>query len=218
MEPGQEGGSGLALRIDEFAPGWAEQRFSQHLQASIAVKQRMLQGAHAADLAAMAERITRSLAAGGKLMLCGNGGSAADAQHLAAELLIRLRPQVDRMPLPALTLATDTSTLTACGNDYAFEEIFARPLRALGRRGDVVLGITTSGRSPNVVKALSAAREMGITTLGFLGATGEPARGACDLVFHVPSSVTALVQEAHIAAGHVLMELIEDFLLGPSHP
>ena len=113
-------------------------------------------------------------------MFCGNGGSAADSQHLATELLIRLRGSVERDSWPALALTLDPAMLTACGNDYGYERVFERPLRGLGRRGDVLFGITTSGRSPNVVRALAAAREMGIVTVGLLGGAGEPALGHCD--------------------------------------
>lgn len=182
-------------------------------EKSIAVKHQVLASDGVDALVSMAERITTSLNRGGKLLLCGNGGSAADAQHLAAELLIRLRSSVDRMPLPALVLATDMSSVTACGNDYSFDDIFSRPLRALGRKEDVLLVITTSGRSPNIKKALDAAHEMGIATLGFLGGLGGAAAPLCDLAFIVPSTETARIQESHITAGHILMELVEDSMM-----
>lgn len=188
----------------------SQDRVKAAFGASIAVKQKVMAGDGTAILASMAERIVASLRRGGKLLLCGNGGSAADAQHLAAELLIRLHPHVDRMPLPALTLATDMSTVTACGNDYSFEDIFARPLQALGRKEDVLLVISTSGQSPNIVKALQAAHRIGIATVGFLGGSGGMAAPLCDLAFIVPSMETARIQEVHITAGHILMELIED--------
>ncbi|MES2252291.1 MAG: SIS domain-containing protein [Pseudomonadota bacterium] len=180
---------------------------------SIALKQKILETDVLETLSEIANMIADSIANGGRLYLCGNGGSAADAQHLAAELLIRLRSSVNRDSLPALTLATDMSSVTACGNDYGFDDIFARPLAGLGRAGDVLLGITTSGRSPNVIKAFEKAREMGIKTVGFLGGTGDPARAHCDLAFVVPSMNTGRVQEVHITAGHALMETIEDQLL-----
>jgi len=168
----------------------------------------------------MAETVVRvvdacetSMRAGGKLMFCGNGGSAADCQHLATEMLIRLRPSVERASLPALALTLDPAMLTACGNDYGYERVFERPLRGLGRAGDVLFGITTSGRSPNVVNALRAAREMGIVTVGLLGAAGEPARNFCDHVLLVPDKETARIQECHIALGHAVMELLEDRLV-----
>lgn len=199
-------------------PRWDEDqaaaRIAAHFQRSADVARMTLEAGGAAVLARMAVSMVMCLGAGGKLMLCGNGGSAADAQHLAAELLIRLRSTVNRIPLPAITLATDTSTLTACGNDYGFEEVFVRPLLALGRPGDLLLVLTTSGRSPNVVRALAAARGRGIGTLGFLGGAGTPALGHCDLAFLVPSTDTAHIQETHITAGHILMEMVEDAFRG----
>jgi D-sedoheptulose 7-phosphate isomerase len=154
-----------------------------------------------------------SLRGGGKLMFCGNGGSAADSQHLATELLIRLRGSVERASWPALALTLDPAALTAGGNDYGYEQVFERPLRGLGRAGDVLFGITTSGRSANVVRALKAAREMGIVTVGLLGGEGEPALGLCDHALLVPDRETARIQECHIALGHAVLELLEDRLV-----
>jgi D-sedoheptulose 7-phosphate isomerase len=154
-----------------------------------------------------------SLRGGGKVIFCGNGGSAADSQHLATEMLIRLRGSVERASWPALALTLDTSMLTAAGNDYGYERVFERPLRGLGRAGDVLFGITTSGRSANVVRALQAAREMGIVTVGLLGGGGEPARGLCDHLLLVPDQETARIQECHIALGHAVLELLEDRLV-----
>ena len=182
------------------------------LRRSIALKEQLVES-HAERAVEIAEACAGCLARGGKLMLCGNGGSAADAQHLAAELLIRLRSQVNRDGLPALALATDSSSLTACGNDYDFESYYARMAETLGRPGDVLIGITTSGRSQNVVRALNVARRKGITTIGLLGGDGGPALAECDLALVVPSSETGRIQEAHIAIGHAVMELIEDRLL-----
>ena len=155
----------------------------------------------------------RSLTDGGKLMFCGNGGSASDSQHLATELLIRLRTTVNRSPLAALALTLDSTTLTAGGNDFGFEAIFERPLRALGRPGDVLFALTTSGRSPNVLRALQAARDMHITTIGLLGSTGSPASQYCDHFILIPSHDTARIQECHITIGHAIIEMIEDSLL-----
>ncbi len=154
-----------------------------------------------------------SIANGGKLLFCGNGGSAADAQHLAAELLVRLRPQVNRSPLPAIALALDSSAFTACGNDYSFETYFERMVQALGRPGDVLIGISTSGKSANVINALKHARSSKIKTIGFLGAEGGPAKACCDLPIIVPSKVTGRIQESHITIGHAMLELVEEFLL-----
>jgi len=150
---------------------------------------------------------------GNKILLCGNGGSAADAQHLAAELLIRLRPNLTRQTLPAIALAMDTSTLTACGNDLGFDVIFERMVEALGKPGDVLIGITTSGKSPNVNKALIKAKELGISTVGFLGKNGGPAQEYCELTFNAQTEITARIQELHITAGHIVMELVEEHLI-----
>jgi D-sedoheptulose 7-phosphate isomerase len=146
-------------------------------------------------------------------MFCGNGGSAADSQHLATEMLIRLRGSVERPSWPALALTLDPAALTAGGNDYGYDHVFERPLRGLGRAGDVLFGITTSGRSANVVRALRAAREMNIVTVGLLGGAGEPARSQCDHVLLVPDAETARIQECHIALGHGVLELLEDRLV-----
>jgi D-sedoheptulose 7-phosphate isomerase len=166
---------------------------------------------HAETLVTMARAMARSLNGGGKVLFCGNGGSAADAQHLAAELLIRLRPEANRIPLPALSLALDVSSLTACANDYGYDAYFERLVHALGRSGDVLVGISTSGRSMSVVRALRAARGKQMLTVGLLGGEGEPALSECDLAVLVPSSETGRVQECHITAGHAVIELVEAF-------
>ena len=154
-----------------------------------------------------------AIRSGGKLLFCGNGGSAADAQHLATELLIRLRGSVARPSWPAIALPLDSTAMTAAGNDFGFDEAFARPLAGLGRQGDVLFGITTSGRSPNVIRAFEVARGMGIVTVGLLGGDGGKARDMCDHALTVPDSETARVQECHIAMGHVILELLEDRLV-----
>ena len=151
-----------------------------------------------------------SLRGGGKLLFCGNGGSAADSQHLATEMLIRLRGSHERAAIAALALTLDPAMLTACGNDYGYDQVFERPLRGLGKAGDVLFGITTSGRSRNVTRALQTAREMRIVTVGMLGGTGEPASSFCDLAMLVPDTETARIQECHIALGHAVLELLED--------
>jgi D-sedoheptulose 7-phosphate isomerase len=155
----------------------------------------------------IADRIAQALRAGGKLLLAGNGGSAADAQHIAAELVGRLVS--DRAPLPAISLTTDTSALTAIGNDYGFEQVFARQVRALGRKGDVLVAISTSGRSPNILAGLQAAREMGLVTVGFVKAAQTPMHPLCDFVLAAPSQETALIQQLHITAAHAICQLIE---------
>ncbi|MBV8380785.1 MAG: D-sedoheptulose 7-phosphate isomerase [Paucibacter sp.] len=150
------------------------------------------------------------LAGGGKLMFCGNGGSAADSQHLASELTGRFVN--DRRPLAGLALSTDSSALTCIGNDYAFDEVFARQVAGLGRAGDGLIAISTSGNSRNVLRAVAVAREAGIYTLGLLGRDGGQLRSACDAAIVVPSQVTARIQEAHILIGHTLCGLIESEL------
>jgi D-sedoheptulose 7-phosphate isomerase len=182
------------------------------LQASIDLKKEVMDQ-HSEVIVRMAEKVSSSLQNGGKVLLCGNGGSAADAQHLATELLIRLRSGVDRDGLPALALATDTSSMTACANDYSFEHYYERMTCALGRPGDVLIGISTSGRSENIVRALSAARRKRMVSMGLLGGDGGGAVEHCDIALVVPSAITGRVQEAHIAIGHALMELVEDLLL-----
>jgi D-sedoheptulose 7-phosphate isomerase len=182
------------------------------LRRSIAVKEKLMAD-HCESVVQLADLCIESLANGGKLLFCGNGGSAADAQHLAAEMLVRLRPHVDRDGLPAIALAMDSSAMTACGNDYSYEVFYERMVKALGRKGDVLIAITTSGKSPNVIRALKAARERGIVAIGFLGGNGGPALAECDAALIVPDTETGRIQEGHITMGHALMELIEDGLL-----
>lgn len=162
----------------------------------------------------LANIIANAIINGGKLLLCGNGGSAADAQHLATELLVRFRSNVERKSIPAIPLAMDTSMLTATGNDYSFTEVFTRPLSGLGKAGDVLLGISTSGKSANVLAAFRLAKQMNIITIGLLGDHDKGLTNAlCDYSFIVPSKVTARIQEIHITIGHIIMELIEEILL-----
>jgi D-sedoheptulose 7-phosphate isomerase len=154
---------------------------------------------------AMVERIWGSLQRGGKLLLCGNGGSAADAQHLAAECMVRL--QAERRPLPAIALTTDTSLLTAAGNDWGFETIFARQVEGLGRVGDVLLALSTSGNSVNVMQAVETARRCGLHTLGLLGKDGGKLRQMVEVALVVLN--TQRIQEVHITVGHILCEELE---------
>jgi D-sedoheptulose 7-phosphate isomerase len=154
-----------------------------------------------------ADAITQAFKRGDKLLIAGNGGSAADAQHIAAEFLSRFK--LDRAPLPAIALTTDTSNLTAIGNDYGFEQVFERQVRGLGRKGDVFIGITTSGRSPNIIAALKAAREIGLTNIGFTGMPGAPMSALCDVTLVAPSDETALIQQIHITAAHAICEVVE---------
>ena len=174
------------------------------------------------DLSALADRVARELGpqldvalglvedtvrGGGTLFFCGNGGSAADAQHLATEYVVRYMRQ--RRPYPAIALTTDTSLLTAAGNDFGFEHIFARQIEALGAKGDVCLAISTSGTSPNIVAACQQAREQGIRVIGLLGRDGGSVKSLCDLALIVENDDTQRIQEAHNLIGHILCELIE---------
>lgn len=157
--------------------------------------------------------ITKKIKRGGKLLFCGNGGSAADAQHLTAEFLVRLRPHINRKPIPAISLAQDTSTITACGNDYSFDDIFLRTLQALGNKNDVLICITTSGNSKNILKVLKESKKKGILSIGFLGNNGGKAKKYCDLKLIVDSNNTARIQECHIFLGHFILQRIEDNLI-----
>jgi D-sedoheptulose 7-phosphate isomerase len=163
------------------------------------------------SIAAIARSVETSLRAGGKLLIAGNGGSAADAQHLAAEFLSRFL--LERRPLPALALTTDTSVLTAIGNDYGYEHVFERQLRGLGRPRDAFLAISTSGRSQNILRALSAAREIGLQTIGFSGADNNEMRALCNHFLAAPSRETAIIQQIHIVAGHAICALVERAML-----
>jgi D-sedoheptulose 7-phosphate isomerase len=156
---------------------------------------------------AVVEVVVGSIRGGGKLLLCGNGGSAADAQHLAAELVGRFC--VERRALPAVALADNVSSVTAVSNDYGYGEVFARGVRALGVHGDVLIGISTSGRSANVVAALEAARDLGLVTVALVGAAGSPMEDACDHVLRVPGPSTARIQEGQMLLGHTIVELVE---------
>jgi len=183
----------------------------QSFRDSIQVKEAFLPTG-AGIILEMAELLCRAFRGGHRLFLFGNGGSAADAQHLAAEFVNRF--ERERPPLPAIALSVDTSVITSIGNDYQFEDIFVKQLQALAQPGDVVLGISTSGRSPNVIKALKWARQHGVHSLGWAGAARAEMDVYCDLVLRVPSQVTARVQECHITAGHALCGLVEDMLFG----
>jgi D-sedoheptulose 7-phosphate isomerase len=151
---------------------------------------------------------------GNKLLLCGNGGSAADCQHIATELMIRLSHHINRPALPAIALTTDTSNLTAGGNDIGFENVFARNVEGLGMLGDVLLAISTSGNSPNVIKAVDKAHSKGMKVMGFLGGTGGKLKSLVDLPIIIPSSNTQRIQEGHITIAHIICELVEDKLYG----
>jgi len=191
-------------------------RINKLFQDSIEVKRKCLdQGFE--SLVNMGDQIIESLINGNKLMFCGNGGSAADAQHLAAEMLVRLRPKNNRAGISAITLAQDVSTITACANDLGYDSLYERVVTSIGQEGDCLIGISTSGNSENVIRAIRAAKNMNIKVFGFLGSGGGKIFNLCDERFVVPSDSTGRIQEAHITAGHALMEYIEDGLLELGH-
>ena len=182
-------------------------------QESIKVKAEIISSGILESIEVMGIQSALSIQKQRKIMLCGNGGSAADAQHLAAEMLIRLRPNNNRIGIPAIALAQDTSTITACGNDFGYNKLYERMVQSLGYNGDVLIAITTSGNSENIILAMKQARKMGIKVFGFLGSGGGKALELCDEAFVVPSDNTGRIQESHITAGHALMEFIEDKLV-----
>jgi D-sedoheptulose 7-phosphate isomerase len=162
----------------------------------------------------IAGEIAEALAAGHKLLIAGNGGSAADAQHIAAEIIGRYKQE--RPAWPALALTTDTSALTAIANDYGFEQVFARQVEGLGMRGDVLLALSTSGRSPNIVAVLQTARKRGLLTIGFTGSKGDGMRAHCDHVLIAPSNDTPIIQQIHMVAAHAICDAVEHMLAGKS--
>jgi len=178
---------------------------------SAAVKQQFARD-HADRIAQVAALMVRAFREGRKVLLFGNGGSATDAAHIAAEFVGRYKRE--RKPLPAIALATDIAAITCIANDYGFDELFARQVRAHGQKGDIAIAISTSGNSPNVLKGVAAARECGMITIAWTGGTGGTLAGLVDHPFVVPSTVTARIQESHITLGHVLCELVEETLLG----
>jgi D-sedoheptulose 7-phosphate isomerase len=186
-----------------------EEKIRMMAAESIDAKRRFFDQA-SQDLARAARMIIESMREGGKLLIFGNGGSAADAQHIAAELAFKMGRERDA--LPALALTTDTSLLTAISNDRSFDFVFARQIQAVGRKGDIILAISTSGNSTNVIEAVKQAREMGIKTIGLLGGAGGKVFEIVDLALVVPHNETPRIQEVHIAAGHIICQLIEDEL------
>ena len=178
---------------------------AQQVLAAIAEDSRLLQ-----VLEAAAQRCVESLRAGGKILLAGNGGSAADAQHIAGEFVSRF--MFDRPGLAAIALTTDTSILTAIGNDYGYEKLFARQVQALGVKGDVFIGYSTSGASANILRAFEQARSAGLICIGLTGNRGGPMRELCDYLLEVPSSQTPKIQEGHLVLGHILCGLVENSL------
>src|SRR3954464_4263583 len=178
------------------------------IQSRDAVQAAIDDPAFAGAIREIAEVAAHALRSGGKLLLAGNGGSAGDAQHLAGEMLSRL--YYDRAPVAAIALTTDTSVLTAIGNDYGYERLFERQILGLGCPGDVFFAISTSGRSANILRAIDAARQKQIVTVGFTGRTGGEMASRCDICLHAPSDSTPLIQQIHITAGHIICGLVEE--------
>jgi D-sedoheptulose 7-phosphate isomerase len=183
------------------------------LAASMKVQEAFIDE-NAAGLVAVAERIALAFTSDRKLLLCGNGGSAADAQHIAAEFVNRF--ELERPPLPAIALTTDTSVITSIGNDYDFTQIFSKQVKALGMEGDVLLAISTSGQSENVLEAVREARDAALYTIGLTGGDGGQLKGLVDVALVVRDGATARIQEAHILAGHIVCQLV-DFILFQKH-
>lgn len=214
--PGGSGAVAEAVELllssleDDTRAAKRTQRLSVALEESLEAHQRMASGS-LTQLSEVARAITRAIRNGSKVLFCGNGGSAADAQHVAAELVGRFAAERD--PWPAIALTTDTSILTAIGNDWEFAEVFARQVRGLARPGDVVAGISTSGRSANVVRALESARAVGATSIAFTGQNGGPVAEAADVCFRAPSLATPRIQELHILAWHAVCDAVETTLI-----
>lgn len=167
---------------------------------------------HETEINISIKKIYNAIKKGGKIFLCGNGGSAADAQHLAAEFVVRLKPSLNRNAIPAISLTSDTSIITACGNDYGFKNIFLRSLQALYKKNDLLIVISTSGNSLNIIEVLKFCKKKKIETIGFLGSGGGKAKKLCKTSIVVKSNVTARIQEMHIFLGHFIFESTEDLL------
>ncbi len=182
------------------------------IQASIDVKKNLLADeALIAKIQTVSEKVAEVFKSGGRVYFCGNGGSAADAQHLAAEFTGRFYH--DREPLPAEALHCNTSFLTAVANDYSYDQIYERAIKAQGRKGDVLFGISTSGNSKNIILAQTEAQKRGMTVISFTGATGGKMKDTCDYLFNVPSTDTPRIQESHILIGHIICQLVEEMMM-----
>ena len=188
-----------------------EIEFKNQLEENINVHKNILRMSK--DLIDIIQIIHKKIKKGGKILFCGNGGSAADAQHLAAEFIVRLRPHVNRTPIPALTLTQDTSTLTACGNDYSFDDIFLRPFQALAKKNDILVCISTSGNSKNILKVLKQANKEKVYSVALLGKNGGKAKKICSKPLVISSNNTARIQECHIFLGHFILEKVEDLII-----
>jgi D-sedoheptulose 7-phosphate isomerase len=190
-----------------------EKFITDSLNESAEVKKKILAEC-VPDIIKAADILKEAFRKGNKLLLCGNGGSAADCQHIAAEFVIRLSHKINRPALPAIALTTDTSNLTAGGNDIGFENVFARSIEGLGNAGDVLVAISTSGNSPNIIKAAEKALSKNMTVIGFLGGTGGKLKPLVGLPIIIPSTSTQRIQEGHITIGHIICELVEEELYG----
>lgn len=189
-----------------------KQKIKNHFQESIEIKKKIVEKNVYFSISKMGNIAAERIEKGGKIFFCGNGGSAADAQHLAAELLVRLKPENNRKSLPAIALSLDISTLTACSNDYGFDKIYERSLSSLANSNDVLIAISTSGNSKNILNVVKKAKKMDISVFGFLGSKGGKVLKYCDEFFLVPSNKTGHIQESHITGGHALIECIEENL------
>lgn len=186
-----------------------ENKIKKIINESITVKEKVILNC-LSDIEKIINLCIKSLNSGGKIIFCGNGGSAADSQHLACEFVVRFKK--NRKSQPALALTTNTSILTAIGNDYGYDMVFARQLESLSDKNDILIAISTSGKAKNVIEAVKKAKEIGIKTVALTGENGKKFAKSCDLSFIAPSKDTARIQEAHICAGHIICELIEDTL------
>lgn len=187
------------------------QKFKKSINEKIILENKLTK--LSAEVKFSIDKIYKTLKKGGKIFLCGNGGSAADAQHLSAEFLVRLRPHVNRKPFPVISLALDTSTITACGNDLGFEQIFARNLEALANKKDLLIAISTSGNSKNILNVLKCAKRKKIYSICFLGGSGGSAKKISNYNLIVPSKNVARIQEIHIFLGHFIFEEVENLLI-----
>lgn len=188
-----------------------KKKIEESVTGSIDTKKRLLED-HSEMIINIGRVLGEAVVAGKKIMFCGNGGSAADSQHLAAELVVRLRPHVNRTALPGLALTVDSSIITAGGNDYGYNSVFERGVEAYGKDGDVLIGISTSGNSENVLRAVRKAKDIGVVTVGLLGKSGGKIAPECDFSLIVPSDTTARIQESHILVGHIWCEMIEEIV------
>jgi D-sedoheptulose 7-phosphate isomerase len=187
-----------------------KQKIESSINESIATKQALLSEDNIKNIEEIGKTLAQVIENNKKIIFCGNGGSAADSQHLAAELVVRLRSSYERPAIPAIALTVDTSVLTACGNDYGYNYIFSRQIEALAQSDDALIAISTSGNSENIIYAINTAKTKNVKIIGFLGGTGGKIKELCDYTFIAPSSNTARIQEAHITIGHILCEIIEE--------